>query len=516
MRYRGYLHAGELSNVQRPHRQPSNRSGLRVRTTRGLMASIEESRYSSAASVLERLDAQHVTRLHWKIMLISGMGFFTDAYDLFIIGVVMSILKDEWHPGKLETSLITSTALLSAAIGALLFGRVADMLGRKRIYGVECLVLSAGAMASALSPNLAWLIILRFVLGIGIGGDYPVSATIMSEYAGKKSRGMLVSLVFAMQAAGLIVGPLMAAALLTTRLSHDTIWRVLLAIGAIPPLIVFWWRRNIHETPRYSLSRGNHADFHSAARSVFASGKQGGGGEELPAPPSDNPEEGGNGNREEESFWHGFKLLAGNPLWLKYLTGASLAWFLMDFAYYGNTVSSPVILNAVSPHASLLRQTLTQLMIFAFAAVPGYFVAAWTMDRIGRKLIQCLGFAVMAAAFAGIAFVPEIDSRLRVFLALYSVSYFFTEFGPNATTFIYPTELFPVRGRTTGHGIASAAGKIGAFAGVFLFPFLMHSHGLMAAELAAAIVSLLGIFLTLLLLPETMHKSLEEVTGEQI
>lgn len=478
------------------------------------MASIEESRSSRAASVLERLDAQHVTRLHWKIMLISGMGFFTDAYDLFIIGVVMSILKDEWHPGKLETSLITSTALLSAALGALLFGRFADMLGRKRIYGIECLILSAGALASALSPGITWLIVLRFILGIGIGGDYPVSATIMSEYAGKKSRGMLVSLVFAMQAAGLIVGPLIAAALLITHLSHDTVWRVLLAIGAVPPLVVFWWRRSIHETPRYSLSRGNHADFHSAARSILASGKQWNGEDPLPWP-DDDPQV-ANADEGEESFWGGFKLLARNPLWLKYLTGASLAWFLMDFAYYGNTVSSPAILNAVSPHASLLRQTLTQLMIFAFAAAPGYFVAAWSMDRIGRKLIQCLGFAVMAAAFAGISLVPGIDSKLKVFLALYAVSYFFTEFGPNATTFIYPAELFPVRGRTTGHGIAAAAGKMGAFVGVFLFPFLMNWNGLTAAELAAAIVSVAGAFLTLLMLPETKHKSLEEVTGEKI
>ena len=103
----------------------------------------------------------------------------------------------------------------------MLFGRVADMLGRKRIYGYEVLVLAAGAIASAFSPNIWWLIGFRVILGIGIGGDYPVSSTIMSEYAGKRTRGMMVTLVFAMQAAGLIVGPLLAAGLLVTRLSHD-------------------------------------------------------------------------------------------------------------------------------------------------------------------------------------------------------------------------------------------------------------------------------------------------------
>src|SRR5580693_4875247 len=206
------------------------------------------------------MDNAKISRQHWKIMLISGMGFFTDAYDLFIIGVVMALLKPIWHVGKLEEGLVESTALLAAAIGALLFGRVADMLGRKRIYGVEVLVLAAGAIASAFSPNIWWLIGLRFILGIGIGGDYPVSATIMSEYAGKAHRGMMVTLVFAMQAAGLILGPLLAAAMLSTHISHDVIWRILVSFGAIPALAVYWSRRHLQESPRFLKAVGQEED----------------------------------------------------------------------------------------------------------------------------------------------------------------------------------------------------------------------------------------------------------------
>src|SRR5579862_3800073 len=146
----------------------------------------------SETDILSRMDDSHITKQHWKIMFISGMGFFTDAYDLFVIGVVMSLLKPMWHVGKMEEGLVESTALLAAALGALLFGRVADMLGRKRIYGMEVLVLAAGAICCALSPGIWWLIGFRFILGVGIGGDYPVSATIMSEYSGKSHRGMLV------------------------------------------------------------------------------------------------------------------------------------------------------------------------------------------------------------------------------------------------------------------------------------------------------------------------------------
>jgi MFS transporter, PHS family, inorganic phosphate transporter len=127
-------------------------------------------------TVLARLDEAKITPLHWKIMFISGMGFFTDAYDLFIIGVVMSLLKSEWHFSSVAEGLVTSTALLASAVGAILFGRIADMLGRKRIYGYEVLVLAAGAVASAFSPNIWWLIFFRVILGIGIGGDYPVSS----------------------------------------------------------------------------------------------------------------------------------------------------------------------------------------------------------------------------------------------------------------------------------------------------------------------------------------------------
>jgi len=120
----------------------------------------------------------------------------------------------------------------------------------------------------------------------------------------------------------------------------------------------------------------------------------------------------------------------------------------------------------------------------------------------------------MAISFAGIALIPQIDKLVIPFFVLFGLSYFFTEFGPNATTFVYPSELFPVECRTTGHGIASATGKVGAFVGVFLFPLFMHWGGLFAAELAAATVSLLGVFVTLWLLPETKGRSLEEITGE--
>lgn len=427
----------------------------------------------AATISLRQLDDSGITRTHWKIMFISGMGFFTDAYDLFIIGVVMSLLKDQWQVSPTADGLVTSTALLASAIGAVLFGRIADMLGRKRIYGYEVLVLAAGAIASALSPNIWWLIVFRFVLGIGIGGDYPVSSTIMGEYAGKRTRGLLITMVFAMQAAGLVVGPALAALLLVSGLSHALIWRLLLAFGAVPALAVFWMRRHLAETPRFQL----------AAR-----------------------------QQQRVSFAEGFARLGARRDLLIRLIGASAAWFLMDFAYYGNTVSSPKVLAAIQPDNSLLWHVLMQLMIFVVAAVPGYFIAAWLMDRLGRKSIQNIGFLMMAIAFGIMAIVPNIEKIVVLFLIVYGVSYFFTEFGPNSTTFVYPAELFPVNARTTGHGIASAAGKVGGFVGVFLFPIFMSRGGLQLAEGVAALTSLAGLAVTIFMLPETKGRSLEELS----
>jgi MFS family permease len=454
----------------------------------------------SETDILSRMDDSKITKQHWKVMFISGMGFFTDAYDLFIIGVVMSILKDQWHPSPVAVGLVTSTALLASAFGALIFGRIADMLGRKRIYGYEVLVLAAGAIASAFSPDIWWLIGFRIILGLGIGGDYPVSATLMSEFSGKKSRGMMVSLVFAMQAAGLIVGPLLAAALLSSGLSHDLVWRLLLAFGAIPAMSVFQMRRHMAESPRYLLATGQHEDAHAASGHVL--GESHGAVRDGKRP-------------KQTSFAEGFVALTRRRDLAMRLIGASAAWFLMDFAYYGNTVSSPLVLHAVAPNESLITETLTQLAVFAIAAVPGYFVAAAMMDRMGRKTIQIMGFAMMALSFAAIAAIPGIEKLIYPFLIVYGISYFFTEFGPNATTFVYPAELFPVEGRTTGHGVASAAGKLGGFIGVFLFPILLSAGGLIAAESSAAVVSVLGILVTIFMLPETKGKSLEELSAEE-
>ncbi|MGA2847612.1 MAG: MFS transporter [Terracidiphilus sp.] len=128
--------------------------------------------------------------------------------------------------------------------------------------------------------------------------------------------------------------------------------------------------------------------------------------------------------------------------------------------------------------------------------------------------VQVLGFGMMAVSFALLAAILNLEKMVTPLLIIYGFSFFFTEFGPNATTFVYPFEIFPVRVRTTGHGIAAAVGKLEGFVGVFVFPYLLAWKGLLGAESAAAIASALGLVVTLTMLHGTKGKSLEEIASE--
>jgi MFS family permease len=466
----------------------------------------------------DALDDSKVTKFQWKIMFVSGMGFFTDAYDLFVIGIVVALLKPEWNLSTSQISALNSVTLAASAVGAIVFGRIADILGRKRIYGYEVLILAIGALASSFAPNYWFLLICRAILGIGIGGDYPVSATIMSEYSGKKSRGRMVGMVFAMQGAGLLVGPLIASGLLASGISNDYTWRILLALGAIPGMAVFYLRRQIHETPRFAMA-GGAADEAQAAIHAATSGSITGGAArpgaakpeaaKRPAPVAESSA------RVPQGALDGFAILARHRRMLIWLIGTAGTWALLDFCYYGNSISTPEILALLNPKASLLHNTLIQLAIFAVFAVPGYIVAILLLDKTGRRRIQWVGFFMMSLMFLLIGLIPAVTQNAAPFILLYGISYFFTEFGPNTTTFVYPAEIFPVEVRTTGHGISAGAGKMGAFVGAYLFPdMLASSWGVRGAEIVAGIVAAAGLLLTVTLLPEPRGRSLEELSAE--
>ena len=463
-----------------------------------------------AKDLIAELDKASLSRFHLRAVLASGMGFFTDAYDLFVIGIASALITKDWNLSSGRLALLNSTMLFAAFIGAFVFGRFADVIGRKHVYWIVAAIMIAGALGSALSPSYWVLIGFRFVLGFGVGGDYPVSAVMVSEYANRKDRGKLVGMVFGTQALGLIVGPLIALALLGAGASNDTAWRVLLALGAVPAAAVIYLRSRMPESPRYQVHVQGKAEQAAARMSDFTGGQVSGNG--AGGQVSGNGAGGQVSGNGAGGLLHemGLRAFLTNRRWLIMLAGTAGTWFLLDYAYYGNTISTPQILSLISPNASTITKIALQLAIFVVAAVPGYVLAIVRLDKMGHRRLQLTGFAMMALCFAVIAIVPGMTTVVVPFLLVYGVSYFFTEFGPNMTTFVMPSELYPVTMRATGHGISAGIGKFGAFIGVFLFPLLQTSLGLRSTLLLTAGVAVAGFALTLVL-PEPAGVSLEEM-----
>lgn len=469
----------------------------------------EHAANSERDEILGRVNRARTGKFHYKTWVISGMGFFTDAYDLFIISTVISILPlAGWIITTPEKALIGSTSLLAAVIGATVFGRLLDRIGRKAIYGVELVMLIVGALGSAfLTPfdGVYYLIGWRFLLGIGIGGDYATSSVIMAEYSNTKTRGRFLGMVFSMQSLGLVAGPLIALAFLIPGAPLGITWRLLLAFGAIPSAVVIYFRRKLPETPKYLLGVKGDTVAASASFDKFT-------GQSFREIRTEK-------RKIVKMQWK--TIFTDRKLALTLMATAG-AWFLMDWSFYGNSIMGNSIYSALLPTGiagihKLIMETQYKTLIFGIGAVPGYWIATFTIDRIGRKTIQTVGFAMMSILFGILALRPGLAAvaYLETFLIIYGLSYFFVEFGPNTTTFIYPPEVFPVSVRGLGSGLSAAGGKIGAFMGTSVDAFLFASQGgIGKVMLVSTVLSVIGLFLTLLILPETKQKDLEEASQE--
>jgi len=355
------------------------------------------------ADLIDSLDEAELSRFHLRAVVVSGMGFFTDAYDLFVTGIVSTLLKHEWHLATGQLALLNAVMLGAAFLGAIVFGRIADLVGRKRVYWLVAAIMVIAAIGSALAPTLAVLIAFRFLLGFGVGGDYPVSAVLMTEYANRKDRGKLVGLVFSAQAVGLVVGPLIALALLGSGVSQGVTWRVLLGLGAVPAAAVVYLRRKMPESPRYQAQVAGAAAETDAEFKAFA-----GGTFKHVKPRTRGPRTRGKAIA--------LRSFLTNRKFATLLLGTAGCWFLLDYAYYGNTISTPQIISLISPGASATVTIAIQLAIFVVAALPGYALAIARMDRIGHRKLQLLGFVMMGLCFLVIAAVPGMTTAVVPFL----------------------------------------------------------------------------------------------------
>ena len=446
-----------------------------------------------AEQVDRALDEAPPSMFHLKTAVTAGMGFLTDSYDLNVISTALLLLKPEYHLSPGQVGLLGSTSLIASFVGALLFGRLGDLLGRKRIYGIEAAIMVVGALATALSPNFTWLLITRFILGIGIGGDYPISATIMTEYANRRSRGKQVATMFSAYTAGQVLAFAVALTLLAAGINHDLAWRLMLGIGALPALAVLYNRRRMPESPRYTASVVGDADRAASDLNGLAPGSVALAGGDRAA----------RGRMSLAQFFTDRRLMIT-------LLGTAGAWFMYDVAIYGNSISQPAIVNSIVAHPSPVEVTAINLILAILFSVTGVCFGIFLMDRIPRKTQQIAGLTVCGAALLSIGVIPGVTTNLGVFVVLFGLASFGSAFGPSPTTMVFAAESFPVSVRSTGHGLSAGIAKAGAYVGALGAPLMLAGAGLRVTELAAGLFFLLGIPFTLLL-REPAGRSLEDV-----
>ncbi|KAG0646810.1 Repressible high-affinity phosphate permease [Hyphodiscus hymeniophilus] len=443
---------------------------------------------------------------HVRAVTVAGIGFFTDSYDIFAINLITNILgmvfwqgppipgsRMGGNHGVLPTeinSAIKAATSGGAVVGMLLFGWLADRLGRRKMYGVELGIIVLATLAQSLSaPSVAvtmtgLLIFWRVIMGIGIGGDYPLSAVITSEFAPTRWRGAMMAAVFSMQGAGQFACAIVA--LITTvafknsflnttsdwaschedcQLAGDRAWRIIVGFGAVPAVFALYYRITIPETPRYTFDIEHDIEKADADIKAYCNNQKEGIvdpviqqkikqnlGSKLSVPPASWQDA-----VAYFSQWKNFKVI--------FATCAS--WFFLDFAFYGITLNNSTVLSAIgfsngtTIYDTLLNSAIGNLVLICAGSIPGYWISVAMIDTIGRKTIQVMGFFILTIIFCIIGFAYYSLSR-GALLALYILAQLFFNFGPNTTTFIIPGECFPTRYRSTGHGISAASGKIGA------------------------------------------------------
>jgi len=453
--------------------------------------------WDKMANIFEDLDRKKFGWFHVRSILTTGMGVFTDGYDLSSVGIVLAIIMTSYGITKDSTyytlflSLITGTALVGAAIGALIFGHLAKK-GRKKFYGVDVLILGIAAFAQIFAFNVYLLIAIRLILGIGVGADYVLSPVIMGEHSNSKDRGKTIAFGFGMMwGFGAVIAALVYF-ILSPIVAPAVLWRVVLAAGAIPALAVTYLRRKMPETPRFiARIAGDKKSFEEEVKYVA--------GKTLAI----------NGILQDN---HNFKYYFKK--YKREYIAAILLWFLYDQVAYAGILFGPTLIASklgFSPDGwTFLMEVFT---IF------GGLLCLALIDRAGRKPLQIIGFAGIAAfllAFDGASKLGLILALpiLGMFLYAFGMQ-FFNQLGPGSVSAsgMLGVELAPSKIRAQIQSYTVSAGRIGAAIASFIFPLIFIGGNEVYAFYYLSAVAILGSIVTLVFIPET-RGSLEKASKE--
>jgi len=422
---------------------------------------------------------------HLHRLPVAGAGFFVGSYNLFSILTIYRIFTDE-HTGEFtdtHRARLSEAVFFGCVVGQIVFGILGDKIGRSRPFVFTCLILVGGGLLCSLSPfpftftntpqNKFFVSLFTFfILGIGIGGEYPLSATVSVENADAKWRGFQTSLVHCGLGVGHLVSALFGLALASglKTLQLEAMWRLLFVLGMCCALFILPLRLKMADT---SVSLKNH----------------------------------GIDERHPGVMW---VLRQYGPR----LFGTGACWFINDIIFYGTSVWMAFYLSDVQAagEGRSLRVTLVQSAIIATAALPWYFVSSWYMDKVGHKKMQLYGFfGLGCTSLVMFILYNHISTGTASFLPWQTLLLGFLNAGPNSTIFVIASEMYPSRIRSTMHGLSAACGKLGAFLGVYIFRSLKMIHGAEYGLVFISVCSFVGVLLTWFLIEECAEKPLENV-----
>ena len=440
----------------------------------------------SAETFVARLDRVPLNRFHWTLLITSGLGWMFDAMDVLLIGFLVAPITKEFALAPAQVGLVASAGFVGMFLGAAISGRLADRYGRRLIFQATLVLFSIGAVLSALAPTFELLLAARVVAGLGLGGELPVVATLVSEFSPRAQRGRMIVLLESFWAYGTLAAGLVALLVLP-----QFGWRGAFVVAALPALYVAYLRSALPESPRYLAERGRGAEADAIVRRV----ERAGGGALLTLGAAVAPARSGRTSLAE--LWRPAYARRTAMLWI--------LWFGITFTYYGIFLYVPSLLAARG-----LSEVRSNEFFFlsTIAQIPGYFSAAWLVERWGRKptlVAYLLGTAAAAFLFGN----SGTGTDAFVYAALLS----FFNLGAWGVVYTISPELYPTAVRATGAGVAAAVGRTGGIIGPFLTPVLVPAFGQSGVFAMFMILLVVTAASVWLLAEETKGRSLEEIAG---
>ena len=417
---------------------------------------------------------------HRRLAIYSCGGPFCDGYILGIISIALAPLSRELGLGPSWVGLIAAASLIGMFLGGSLFGYLTDRIGRQVMYTLDLRLLVVASAAQFWVHGPWTLFALRFVLGLAVGADYPIATALLTEFAPKRQRGMLLAAMIGAWWLGYTVSFVAGYALST---DNGSMWRWMLASSAIPAAVVSMLRWGTPESPRWLMSKGRAEE----ARALVH--KHLGGHYEL------------EGLQPVRTDWRAIfrDHYVGRTMFVCVFWSCQI---IPTFAIY---TFAPDLLRAFGASNPTLGAALMSLFFLA-----GVIPAMALVDRIGRRPVLIIPFAVTGMTLVMLAVIPKSSSLL---LSLCFIVFAIFNAGSSVLQWVYPSELFPTEVRATALGFATSVSRIGAAVGTFLFPIGLLRLGVSNLMLLVAGCCFVGCVVSFAFAPETFGLSLAEASG---